>query len=124
MNRFISPFGWVILSAAVAALVVTVALFWLQGHNHNAATVAKAGGIIAQGQAAAGRDAVGVVVGNADTQAATDQTTKENRDAILNAPGAQAPVDPAVGDAGRRAVCMRQSARDLPACKRLLNPGS
>jgi hypothetical protein len=113
--------GWAIVGLAAAAVLIIVGLFWLQGRSHNAAVVAKAGGTIAEGQATAGRDAVGVVVGNADRQDETDKVTQGNRDDILSQPGAQAPLDPAVGYAGRRAVCLRKSARGLPACKRLLD---
>jgi hypothetical protein len=121
VTRFLSPLGWLVIGLAAAAILMVGGMLWLQKHDRDKAAPIQAGRIIAEGQAAAGRDAVGVVVGNAEGQAATDKITEGNRDAILSAPGAQAQVDHAVGDAGRRSVCLRRSARDLPACKRLLD---
>lgn len=124
VTRLLSPLGWLVVGLAAAAILMVGGMLWLQAHDRDKAAPIKAGRIVAEGQAAAGRDAVGVVVGNADGQAAIDKTTQGNRDDILSQPGANVPVDPAVGDAGRRAVCLRKSARDLPACKRLLDAHS
>ena len=71
-----------------------------------------------QGQAAteSGRDAVGTVGAVAGRQAETDRTTRENENEIRNAPGADAPVDPAVGRAGRDSLCRRAAYRGSAEC--------
>ncbi|MDQ0462645.1 hypothetical protein QO010_000393 [Caulobacter ginsengisoli] len=118
--RALSPAGWAI--GAALALTMLAAGWWLitePGRARARTNLAAAEAIQAQGQAAAGRDAVAIVTASAARDAATDRQTQENRDAILAAPGASAPVDPAVGAAGRRAVCLRHASRRLPECQPL-----
>jgi hypothetical protein len=120
LANLLTPAGWAV--AAALALAVLLAGGWLitePGRARARAALAKAEAIQAQGQAAAGRDAVAIVTAASGRDAATDRQTQENRDAILAAPGAANAVDPAVGAAGRRAVCLRQSARRLPECQPL-----
>jgi type II secretory pathway component PulM len=108
--------------ATALALTVLVAGWWLitePGRARARAAQAVAEAIQARGQVAAGRDAVVIVTASSARDAATDRHTQENRNAILAAPGASAPVDPGLGAAGRRAVCLRQSARRLPECQPL-----
>lgn len=110
--------GWAV--GAVLALTVLASGWWLltePGRARVRANLAAAEAVQAQGQAAAGRDAVAIVTAASGRDSAADRQTLENRDAILAAPGAAAPVDPAVGAAGRRAICLRPSARRLADCQ-------
>lgn len=84
----------------------------------------------AQGRAAiakagqdAGAAAVPIITNNYYGQQKSDRQTQENSRAILQAPGAGQPIDPALAAVGRRAICMRASAAGLPECQQLLNPG-
>lgn len=63
-----------------------------------------------------GRDAVETVAGVNSNDADTDATTRSNDRDIRTAPGADAPVDPAVAAAGRRSLCKRAANRDKPEC--------
>jgi hypothetical protein len=123
--RDLTRAGWLAL-ASVALLVIVLVLFALTEarRGREDANRAKAGQIHAEGQAAAGRDAVEVVSGAAKRDDQIDQQTKDNRDAILNAPGADQRLDPGLDAATRRAVCMRASARRDPQCVALLDARS
>lgn len=63
-----------------------------------------------------GKDAVGVVGAVSGRNTATDEITRENADAIRNAQGAGAPVDPAVRDAVLGGLCKRAAYRSDPKC--------
>ena len=111
--------------AAIAGIALCVAA-WLiltaPARERAKANQAAASQIVAEGQVAAGRDAVAVVTANAAHGQEIDRQTQENRDAILNAPGADVQLDPGLDTATRRAICMRASAKRDPACVALLNP--
>ncbi|KQY96399.1 hypothetical protein [Brevundimonas sp. Root1423] len=79
-------------------------------------SAAKAGQVIAQGQTAAGRDAVGITAADAKADAATANINRENENDIRNAPGADARVDPALAAAGRRGLCRYEAYRNRPEC--------
>ncbi len=82
-----------------------------------AKTEAKLGRNQTEAAIASGADAVetvGDVGGRAD---AIDQTTKENTDAIRNAPGADALVPAGVDAVARERLCGRAVYRDTPACR-------
>lgn len=119
----LTTLGRVVVGAVV--LILVVALVWwgiwmLGAGDRKRANEAQASQAVAEVRAGAGGDAVNTVATNAASEAATDRQTTENRDAILNAPGADAPVDSRAGDAGRRAQCMRRSTQRDPVCQRLL----
>jgi hypothetical protein len=63
-----------------------------------------------------GADAVASVGQTQVNDAATDTITRENDRAIRQAPGADAPVDPAARNAGLRSVCRRAAYRQRPEC--------
>lgn len=77
---------------------------------------AKAGQVIAEGQLAAGRDAVAITTAAGAREAQADNITRSNADEIRKAPGADAPIDPALAAAGRRGLCKRKAYRDRPEC--------
>lgn len=65
---------------------------------------------------ASGADAVDTIGKSAAAEAAADTITRENDRAIREAPGAGAPVDPAVDAAGRASLCRRAAYRGRPEC--------
>lgn len=69
------------------------------------------------------RDAIDAVGGVSGRSEAYDELTRRNADAIRNAKGADAPVDPAAADAGLRSLCLRRAYRGDPKCLRFLAPG-
>lgn len=75
---------------------------------------------LAKGQAGAaiesGGDAVETLGNRAAADAAGDQLTRENEDAIRKADGAGAPVAAPVRDAGVSSLCRRAAYRGDPRC--------
>lgn len=65
---------------------------------------------------ASGRDAVDTVGNQAASEDEADRITEENEDAIRNAQGADAPVDPAARDAGLASLCRRAAYRGSKQC--------
>jgi len=109
---------------AAAALLLLLALFgW---HQWRTARAAKLETRVAAGQAAAalasGQDAGNTIGNRMDADAATDTITRENDHAIRTAPGADAPVDPAVRDAGLAGLCRRAAYRRDPKCLQHIDP--
>lgn len=75
---------------------------------------------LAKGQTGAaiesGGDAVDTLGNRAAADAAGDQLTRENEDAIRKADGAAAPVAAPVRDAGIASLCRRSAYRSDPQC--------
>ena len=115
MNPFrtFSRLAWALALIALLVLILFV-VSWCSERKR--VGVAKTGQIIAEGQTAAGRDAVGITAADAKADAATANINRENEDAIRNAPGADALVDPALAAAGRAGLCKYASYRDRPEC--------
>lgn len=113
------------VAAALAAIVALAVWFILTepGRQRHKAAEAKAGALQAQGQAAAARDASAITASTLTASAAVDDQTRKNADAISAAPGASAPVDPRLADAGLRALCLRHAYAGHPRCHALLGPG-
>jgi len=63
-----------------------------------------------------GRDAVQAVGSQGSAEDAIDQRVKENERAIRSAPGADAPVDPALRDTALRGLCRHAANRGDPRC--------
>lgn len=105
-------------AAVMMALAILLALYSCS-RQRDAATEAR----ISSGQAGAaiesGTDAVGTIGNRADADAAADQITRENNDAIHRANGADAPVAADARAAGLRSLCKRQAYRDDPKCLRV-----
>jgi cytoskeletal protein RodZ len=115
-----------IASLAVVGLIVFVIwkLFFAQHAAEQKSEIVQAKGAAAVSQAGAeaGKAAVTTVTNNYTYAAASDRKTQENRHAILQAPGASQPVDPALDALVRSDICMRTSAASLPECQRLQQP--
>ena len=111
--------------AATVALAVGLAMaLILWGYNSfvggkTAKVEAKLGKEQTDAALQSGADAVDTVAGVNASDADTDAITRSNDRDIRTAPGADAPVDPAVAAAGRRSLCKRAANRDKPECLQL-----
>ena len=108
----------ILAGLATLALVLLLAMFgW---HEWRSARTARVETRLATGQAgaalASGQDAANSIGNRMDADAATDTVTRENDHAIRTAPGADAPVDPALRDAALRGLCRRAAYRHDPKC--------
>ena len=114
----------VVAGLAAAALFLLLALFAC--HEWHAARAAKVETRLAAGQAgaalASGQDAGNAIGNRMDADAETDTITKENDHAIRIAPGAAAPVDPALRAAGLVGLCRRAAYRGDPKCVQHADP--
>ena len=119
----LSPYLW---AAGALGLVAAIALviYFLGAPGREASTAARArvDTTFAHARTKAAKDATTITSDAATGAAADEATTRNNHDAITSQPGAEAPVDPRVADAGRRAICLRHAARCSAACQRLLGP--
>lgn len=113
--RALDPTRWAMLAGAVALLIIAVLTLSYFSERERTGK-ADAGRVIAEGQTAAGRDAVGITAADAKADAATSNINRENENAIRNAPGADAPVDPALAAAGRRGLCRYAAYAGRPEC--------
>jgi hypothetical protein len=118
------PWRLIGLLAALIAIVAIPALLVRSCDKHrNEAAQAR----VDQGQKGAlansAADAIDTVGNAAARERASDDLTRSNAEEIRNAPGANAPINPAAHDAGLRALCRRQAYRDSKRC-RLLQPHS
>lgn len=121
-----TPLRWAI--AAVTVVLIVWAAWWFiiirPAKLADAAAKAKAESAFSGARTESAKDATNITADAAKGALQDELTTRNNRDDILAQPGSQAPVDPRVSDAGRRAICLRDAARDRPECVRLLGPRS
>jgi len=110
----------------LVALVIGLVLFGVS--QCNSARQANTRAELGEGQAeAAGEnaaDAVDTAGAVAAAHGEADSLTRENADAINNAEGAAAPVNPAARDAGLDSLCRRASYRDVADCVQRAGAGS
>ena len=103
----------------IMALAVVLALIFGVVQCHDARTAGQETRVV-RGQAGAvtdsAADAIGAVGGLHGRDQASDDLTKENKSAILSAPGAGALVAPAVHGAGRDSLCRRAAYRGSLDC--------
>lgn len=113
-----------IIIAAIVAVALILGLLFL--NQCSATRTAETQTKLATGQAGAtlisGNDAVNTIGNRMDADAATDQLTKENADAIHHAEGASAPVAAPVRDAGLASLCRRAAYRGKPECVQYADP--
>ncbi|KPL67398.1 hypothetical protein SZ64_04325 [Erythrobacter sp. SG61-1L] len=108
------PIAWAIVAALLA-----LGIWWLVSTllgGATAKTEARLGKNTAQAAIQSGNDAVNTIGTQMAGEAATDALTRENAHDIRNAPGANAPVDPAAHAAGIRSLCKRAAYRERPEC--------
>ena len=107
---------------ALAAIIVSLLLL----DQCRATKSAKVETKLATGQAEAsmisGSDAVTTIGNRMEADAATDQLTRENEDAIRHADGAAAPVAAPARDAGLASLCRRAAYRGKPECVQRTRP--
>lgn len=106
--------------AIIAAAIVAVLAIWLIWHLWQKSSQAAGEARLAtkQGEAAldSGRDAVESLGASQAKETAIDEITQENDRAIRSAPGADAPVDARVRDAGLAGLCKRAVYLRDPRC--------
>ncbi len=120
MMRFwktLAPFGRRVVMIGLALFCLAV----IGGvQSCRMAQTAKTETRLSKGQTGAalesGADAVGTVGDVGARAAETDRLTQENADAIRSAPGADAPVDPALDRVARERLCRRAAYRGRPEC--------
>lgn len=112
----------IIFGLAVLMLVGAIvwAIFLHPAELKKEAATAKVDSAYSAGTAASAEKALKAQQDNTNTKASIDAGTKANSDDILQAPGAIAPLDPALDGAGLRAQCMRSLYHNTPRCRKLL----
>lgn len=112
------------IALGLGALLLILTLLWLRSCEQERG--AKAQATLTKNQAtaaaASGEDAVNTVGNRMSADAATDDLTRSNGDAIHNAPGASAPVSPGLSDAALRGLCRRVAYRNDPKCVQYADP--
>lgn len=104
---------------AIGAALLALAAWWLIATltgGSRAKTEAKLNANVAGAALESGTDAVGTVGAQHASEGAVDALTRENDHEIRNAPGADAPVDPAAHAAGIRSLCKRAANRQRAEC--------
>ena len=121
--------AWIEKNLAKVSLITAAALILLAvfgWHEWRATRTARAEARLATGQASAalasGQDAANIIGNRMEADAATDTVTRENDHAIRTAPGADAPVDPALRDAALRGLCRRAAYRHDAKCVQHADP--
>lgn len=121
--------GWATRNAVrilIALVVLALLAAIVVQRSCSAARTASAAARLATGQAgaaiASGHDAADTIGNRMADDAASDTITRENDDAIRNAHGADAPVDPAASAAGLRGLCRRAAYRRDPQCVQYADP--
>lgn len=117
-DRFAKVFAWFAVIAIPLALVGSCVAIERWKAGQSAAATARVGNAQVGAAFESARDAVNATAAAADREATTNAVEKENKDAILNGPGADAPVDPVLADTARRGLCRYAAYRDSPACLR------
>ena len=101
-----------------ACVLLILGLLFL--HQCSQARTARTETRLAGGQASAaiasGQDSANMIGNRMSADAVEDSITRENHDAIQHAAGADAPVDPALRDAGLAGLCRRAAYRGNPQC--------
>lgn len=117
MNPFrtLGLVGWLVVGC-VALVIVCAGLWWATGGARRDAAIAKANAAFSDSKAKSGADA-GQTLDKAH-QASTDNEalSRENADAIRNAPGADQRLDPSLNRAALERLCRREAYRNEPDC--------
>lgn len=123
MIRTLTATGWLAVAClALALILLTMCATDARLRAADKLRQAEAEKTLADGRTAAAQDA-SAIRDRADARDQfTDDQTRSNRNAILSSPGAQERLDPDLDAASRRAICLRQSARNDPQCRAMLGP--
>lgn len=115
--RSLTPLGrWALGGAILAAILAGFLLVQAWRGQATAKTEARLSRNQAEASIASGTDAVETVGTTHRAEVAIDVITRENQRVILQAPGADAPVDPALDGVARRSLCRRAAYREHPDC--------
>ena len=124
-TRLLSPTYWLVV-LAVAALVIAGG-WWIvtePGRANQRAAEAQTSSAMSGARAGSAAEA-GKILDGAHADATTSEAlSRENADAIAQAPGADQRLDPGLNDAARRGMCKRRAYRHSDECVQLLGePG-
>lgn len=124
-QRFAKPFligaGIIVLILALGLAVLAILHFWRLAAS--GAGEARLERNQASALSNSATDAIDVLGDRQALDEAIDTITKENDYAIHSAPGADAPVDPAVRAAGLAGLCRRAAYQCEPRCVQFASPG-
>ncbi len=114
---------WLVLGAVAVLLYVGYAVFLAPHAARNAVATANGQRAVTAAGAASAHDAVQTVAGNAAHETTVHDTVRIDHETIIHEPGASVPVSDDLDAAGRRAICVHDSAAGNPDCQRLRQPG-
>lgn len=125
LRRYLSwqpftPTVFLIGCAVALVLVVAIVLGVINGAREAAQT--KVDAAMGNARAKSATEAGQTVDRAHDFQTNSETLSRENADAIRQAPGADQRLDPALADVARRRMCERASLRRTPECVQLLGP--
>jgi hypothetical protein len=118
MPKILRDHWGAILLLILVVLLILMTWLWLGESRRRSVETATARSQAAVATAGSGLAAAASTAVDANHQAAlrSETLSRENQNAILNAPGADAPVDPALRDAWLDGLCRRAAYRDHPRC--------
>lgn len=124
VRAFLAGLPWKIIGI-VAAVLLVLGFFQVRSCQQSAQRAAE--NDLHKGQQGAltnsAADAVNTQAAANDRERASEDQTRTNEREIRHAKGADTAVDPAVHDAGLRALCTRAAYRDTERC-RVFRPAS
>jgi hypothetical protein len=109
-----------LIAIAVGVILLVVAVgFTVRScdSRHNKAAQSRLERAQGDARANSAADAVSTVAASGEAAAASEAQTRANEKDIRDAEGSTAPVNPAVRDAGLRALCVRAAYRDSERCR-------
>lgn len=116
-ERLAKPVAIAVLALIAAILIALAFMLSRCGHNNRERAQSRVNSGQAGAFANSAADAVEVQQNAAARERASDDLSRTNEEEIRHANGANAPVDPAVRDAGLRSLCKRAAYRDSRGCK-------
>jgi len=118
----VDVWAWVLAGLALIGTIVLIGWFITEPERaRQKAAEARAAQAIAEGQAKAGGDAVIILDGVLGEAQKTEDQSRENADAIRNAPGADQLLSPDLNRVARERLCNRPSYRGRPECVQYLD---
>ena len=115
-QRLLSRFApWIALAALVLIIAIAGPATCRKLHNEQAR--ARLGEEQARAASGSGKDAVATVGAASKREQQSDHMSEDHEKQIRNAPGADAPIDPAVRDVGLGSLCKRAAYRDSERCR-------
>ncbi len=109
-------------AAVLALLLLGMAIWWLfirPGQMADDAARAKGDAVVATGQAAAAKDATGIIEKHFTERERIERVTIQGSQIIAAAPGAGDRIPDAVHRAGLRALCLHADYRGSAPCQQL-----